>query len=138
MAHRVVEKVGENAMEFEEIALDHDVAVVNQLERDVRMPGRPRLHGLAGHPDQIDRLSVEVGTSLLELSKVEELIEKLHQSLRFFPDIDNSLARGWIGSHRIELGQNGREAGDPGKWRSHIVSDPDQEVEALGQHFLDF
>ncbi len=124
-------------MKLEEIALNHDVSVVDQPEVDMGMANPPRLHGLASHPHQVDRLSIKIGTALLYQSEIEELVEELDQTLGLLADIGHGLSCGGIGGDRVELGKDGCEAGDPRKRRPHVVTDPDKKNETVGQHLLD-
>jgi hypothetical protein len=78
VTHSVVEKVGENTVEFEEVAFDDGVPMVDQPECHMGVSQNPGLDRLAGHSGQVDRLPVETGTALLDLPEVEQLVEELY------------------------------------------------------------
>jgi hypothetical protein len=138
VAHRVVEEVGEDTVKLEEVAFDDGFSMVDEPERYLGVSHHPRLDRLPGHPCQVDRLPIEIGTTLLDLPEVQQLVEEFDQSLRLFADVGHSFASGGIGHDRFELGQHRREPGDPGQGRSHVVADSNEKLESVGQHLLDF
>ena len=137
--HCVVEEVGKNAMELEEVALNRGISVIDQFEGDFGMADGPRFDRLACHACQVDGLSIELGTTLRSTdAEVEQLVEEF--------DSNAGLPSGIMPPLRRQRGSvatdssSARTAAKPAipvSGALDVMAYSDQELEAVGKHPLD-
>jgi hypothetical protein len=132
----IVDEVVENPMKFEKVSSHNGFAVLHETKRKRRMKYRQRFYCLAGQADEVKSLDIEPGHSLLNLSKVEELIQELDEPGSFVSYICDRFARRRIVGDRVQFSQYCRETSDSRKRSSHVMTHPHQEVEPLRQHLL--